>query len=92
MALRENTHSGRRIAKYGFPKEAIEKVNSFIKDFKITILRDHQDPDELVEAIKAYRLAPNDAQIALTCKHRDIGKLATFDKDFKQVPWLNLIP
>ena len=49
------------IAKHGFPEEAIEKVNGFIKDFKITILRDHQNPDELVEAIKAYRLAPNDA-------------------------------
>ena len=82
----------KHIAKQGFPGEAIEKVNGFIKDFKVTILRDYQDPDELVETIKAYRLAPNDAQIALTCKHRGIVKLATFDEDFKRVPWLKVIP
>ena len=82
----------KHIAEHGFPKEAIEKVNGFIRDFKITILRDYQDPDELVETIKDYRLAPNDAQIALTCKHRGIGKLATFDEDFKRIPWLKVIP
>ena len=74
------------------PEEAIEKVTDFIRDFKVTIIRDYQDPGELVETIKAYRLAPNDAQIALTCKHRDIRKLATFDEDFKRVPWLKVIP
>ena len=82
----------KHIAKHGFPEEAIEKVNGFIRDFKATILRDHQDPDELVETIRIYRLAPNDAQIALTCKHHDIRKLATFDEDFKRIPWLKTIP
>ena len=82
----------KHIAKHGFPEEAIEKVNGFIRDFRVTILRDHQDPDELIETIKSHRLAPNDAQIALTCKHRGIGKLATFDEDFKRVPWLKIIP
>ncbi len=80
------------IARHGFPREAIEKVNGFIRDFKVIILRDYQDPDELVETIKAYRLASNDAQIALTCKHRGVGKLATFDEDFKRIPWLKVIP
>jgi len=82
----------KHIAKHGFPEEAIEKVNGFIGDFKVTILRDYQDPDEFVETIRIYRLAPNDAQIALTCKHRGIGKLATFDEDFKRIPWLKVIP
>ena len=81
----------KHIAKHGFPEEAIEKVNGFIRDFKVTILRDYQDPDELVETIRIYRLAPNDAQIALTCKHGGIGKLATFDEDFKRIPWLKVI-
>ena len=91
MVLRENTHSG-YIAKHGFPEEAIEKVNGFIMDFKVTVLRDYQDPDELVKTIKLYRLAPNDAQIVLTCKNRSIETLATFDEDFKRVPWLKVIP
>ena len=79
------------IAKYGFPEEAIKRVNDFIKDFKVTILRDYQDPEELVEAIISDRLAPNDAQIVLTCKHSKIETLASFDEDFKRVPWLKVI-
>ena len=82
----------RHIARHGFPGEAIEKVNGFIRDFKVTMLRDYQDPDELVKTIKLYRLAPNDAQIVLTCKHSNIGTLATFDEDFKRVPWLKVVP
>jgi len=80
------------IVKYGFPEEAIKRVNDFIKDFKVTILRDYQDPDELIKAIKNYKLMPNDAQIALTCKHNKIETLASFDEDFKRVPWLKVIP
>ena len=82
----------RHIAKHGFPEEAIERVSGFIRDFKVAVIRDYQNPDELVETINAYRLAPNDAQIVLTCKHRGIETLATFDKDFKRVPWLKVIP
>ncbi len=82
----------RHIAKHGFPEEAVEKVNSFIRDFKVAILRDYQDPDELVETIKIYKLVPNDAQIVLTCRHKSIETLATFDEDFKRVPWLKVIP
>ena len=82
----------KHIAKLGFPEEAIERVNGFIRDFKVAILRDYQNPDELVEIIKAYRLVPNDAQITLTCKQSNIETLATFDEDFKRVPWLKVIP
>ncbi|MEM4969630.1 MAG: PIN domain-containing protein [Sulfolobales archaeon] len=82
----------RHIAEHGFPEEAIEKVNDFIRDFKAKILVDHQDPEELVDTIKLYKLAPNDAQIVLTCKHKNIGVLASFDEDFKRVPWLKVIP
>ncbi len=82
----------KHIAKHGFPEEAIEKVNGFIRDFKVTVLRDYQDPDELVKTIKIYRLLPNDAQIILTCKHRSIETLATFDDDFRRIPLLKIIP
>ena len=82
----------KHIARHGFPEEAIERVNGFIRDFKVTVLRDYQNPDELAKTIKAYRLAPNDAQIILTCKHKNIEKLATFDEDFKRIPWLKVIP
>ncbi len=67
-------------------------MNGFIRDFKVTVLRDYQDPDELVKTIKIYRLLPNDAQIILTCKHRSIETLATFDDDFRRIPLLKIIP
>ena len=39
-----------------------------------------------------YGLLPNDALIAATCKHYSISVIATFDKDFKRLPWLKAIP
>ena len=34
----------KHIAVHGFPEEAVEKVNGFLKDFKVTVLKDYQDP------------------------------------------------
>jgi len=39
-----------------------------------------------------YGLLPNDALIAATCKHYGISVIATFDEDFKRIPWLKVIP
>ncbi|MCD6348897.1 MAG: PIN domain-containing protein [Candidatus Korarchaeota archaeon] len=80
------------IAKRGFPQRAISMVNGFTRDFHVVILRGHQDPDELVHAIKSYRLAPSDAQVVITYKQHGIGTLASFDTDFNRVPWLKLVP
>ncbi|MGB7531990.1 MAG: PIN domain-containing protein [Halobacteriota archaeon] len=38
-----------------------------------------------------YKLLPNDAFIAATCKHHGITKIATFDPDFKRVDFLEII-
>jgi len=82
----------RFIARHGFPEKAITRINGFIRDFKITLLKDYQDSKELVKTIREYKLLPNDAQIVITCKYYNINTLASFDEDFKRVPWLNLIP
>lgn len=82
----------RFIGSKGFPKEAIEIVNNFIEDFNINVIIDYQDRHELIDTMMLYRLAPNDAQIALTCKYHRIGIIATFDGDFRRVPWLKVIP
>ena len=37
-----------------------------------------------------YKLLPNDALIAATCKHHGIKKIATFDPDFKRVDFLEV--
>nr|MEB3851602.1 PIN domain-containing protein [Desulfurococcales archaeon] len=46
----------------------------------------------LVEYIAKYRLLPNDALIVATCRVYGIGTIATFDEDFKRVPWLRTVP
>ena len=45
----------------------------------------------VVEVIEKYRLLPNDALIAATCKHYGIKKIATFDDDFKRVDFLDVV-
>ena len=47
--------------------------------------------NELKEVIEKYKLLPNDALIALTCKHYGITKIATFDDDFKRVDFLEVL-
>ncbi|OFV67733.1 MAG: protein containing PilT protein [Candidatus Syntrophoarchaeum caldarius] len=37
------------------------------------------------------RTLPNDALITATCKHYGIGKIATFDSDFKRVGFLEVV-
>ncbi len=39
-----------------------------------------------------YRLTPSDAIIALTCRHYGIDIIITFDKDFRRIPRLKVIP
>jgi len=38
-----------------------------------------------------YKLLPNDALIAATCKYYSIKKIATFDDDFRRVDFLEVI-
>ncbi len=48
--------------------------------------------DRLLEYMANYKLLPNDALIAATCKTYGIDAIATFDKDFKRVLQLRVIP
>ncbi len=82
----------RFIARHGYPAKAIDRVLGFVKDFRVAVLPDFQDYRELVEVVKSYRLAPSDAQIALTCRYYGINTIATFDEDFKRIPWLRVVP
>jgi len=80
------------VSKHGYPNKAMSMIKNFIKDFKVIIISDFQNYEELIETIKAYKLMPSDAQIAITCKYYRIKTIATFDEDFKRVPWLRVIP
>ncbi|MEM4617116.1 MAG: type II toxin-antitoxin system VapC family toxin [Archaeoglobaceae archaeon] len=46
---------------------------------------------EVAEIVEKYKLLPNDALIAATCKHYGIKKIATFDEDFKRVDFLEVL-
>ena len=38
-----------------------------------------------------YKLLPNDALTAATCKYYGISKIATFDDDFERVDFLEVV-
>ena len=48
--------------------------------------------EELLNLIESYGLLPNDALIAIAAHKHGISTIATFDEDFKRVPWLRVIP
>jgi len=58
----------------------------------ILILSDYQDVHEWKRVMDTYHLLPNDALIAVTCRHHGIDTIATFDDDFRRVDFLNVIP
>ena len=76
----------------GYPHEVIELISRFISDLNIKVLEDYYEIQEHIHIMKTYRLLPNDAQIALTCKHYNIDTILTFDEDFKRAPWLKVVP
>ncbi len=48
--------------------------------------------EELLNLIESYGLLPNDALIAVAALKHGISTIATFDEDFRRVPWLRVIP
>ena len=82
------------IRKHGleYVKDELVTLRRLLSDYNIITLQDKATIEEIHETMTKYRLLPGDAIIALTCKHRGIGKLAMFDKDFKRVPWPEVVP
>ncbi len=80
------------LSRYGYPREVVEGIKGLLEDLDIHVLPDKQDIDELMRVAIEYRLLPNDAIIALTCRRYGIDTILTFDEDFKRIPWLKVIP
>ncbi len=66
-------------------------VLNFLKSRLIVLSLNDKIFEFSKEIIKKYRLLPNDALIAATCKHYGIKKIATFDEDFKRVDFLEVL-
>ena len=89
----KGAYSARKwIRKHGYPREVIQAVEEVIKRLDIRLVQSIYTEKELYEALLKYRLLPSDALIALTCRHYGIGRILTFDEDFKRVPWLTVLP
>ncbi|KYK28948.1 MAG: hypothetical protein AYK19_20365 [Theionarchaea archaeon DG-70-1] len=54
------------------------------------IVLEPADFKKMWSTIEKYGLLPNDALIAATCKMHGIKKIATFDKDFSRVDFLEI--
>ena len=69
----------------GFLIESIEQDIIELLEVNEDILRDS------VKVSFTYRLLPNDALIAATCKYYGIRKIATFDEDFDRARFLERV-
>ena len=67
-------------------KNVYELLDTFIE-----LQSDKEITRSAEDVIARYGLLPNDALIAATCKHHGIMKLATFNGDFKQVDFVEII-
>ena len=57
----------------------------------MTLIDDTKDANLVRSVAEEYRLLPNDALIAATCKQYGITKIATFDADFERIDFLEVI-
>jgi len=73
-------------------EDVMSSLTKFVKELDVRVLRDEGSYEELVDVVARYGLMPSDALIAVTCRHYEIDRVATFDEDFKRIPWLKVVP
>jgi len=74
---------------YDFADDYLDNMRE-VFDF-LRVVNDTENLKVVETMAKNYRLLPNDALIAATCKHYGIKKIATFDDDFKRVDFLEIV-
>ncbi len=72
-------------------EDEIEKILELIDDINLVVLPDYQNYSFVLEIMKKYRLLPNDALIVSTCRYYGISKIATFDRDFRRVDFIEVV-
>ena len=71
-------------------QEEISRLFQFIEASRISIIPVNDDLEDWKEILLKYKLLPYDALIASTCRSNMITKIATFDKDFSRVDFLEI--
>ncbi|MCK4732812.1 MAG: PIN domain-containing protein, partial [Methanophagales archaeon] len=74
---------------YEFAKDFLERLHKLFE--LVTLIDDTKNANLIRNVAEKYRLLPNDALIATTCKHYGINKIATFDQDFERVDFLEIV-
>ena len=74
---------------YDFANDFIQSMDEVFS--RIYIVNDVKDLTAIKYTAIKYRLLPNDALIAATCKYYGIKKIATFDEDFRRVDFLEVV-
>jgi predicted nucleic acid-binding protein len=69
----------------------IDRLFQFIKNSSISLIPVNNDLEDWKEILLKYQLLPQDALIASTCMSNGITKIATFDRDFSRVDFLEVI-
>lgn len=79
----------------GIGEPEIRERVDILEDLTSTIIKVLYVNEDILRLSKGisfeYKLLPNDALIAATCKHYGINRIATFDPDFKRVVFLEVI-
>lgn len=71
--------------------EEISLIFQLIEASEISIIPVNNDLEQWKDILLKYRLLPYDALIASTCRSNMITKIATFDKDFSRVDFLQVV-
>ena len=69
----------------------LQKFLDLLGELRCEVLEVNTGAMVLLETMTRYKLLPNDALIAATCKQYGIKKIATFDPDFERVDFLVVI-
>jgi predicted nucleic acid-binding protein len=72
-------------------KNPYEIVEDILSKENIDVLDSSKNLGKITYFVKNYTLLPSDALIAATCSGNKITKIATFDKDFERVDFLEII-
>jgi len=72
-------------------KSRLTALNKLIEKLNVIppILEDFEASKEI---IAQYKLLPNDALMVAIMRRKNISLLLTLDSDFRQVPWIKVIP
>jgi predicted nucleic acid-binding protein len=76
---------------YGPFEKDIDAVFSFIDARRISLVPVNDDMNHWRETMLKFRLLPYDALIASTCFRNEIKRIATFDRDFGRVDFLEVV-